>query len=831
MHDPVVVSDGHTYERRHIERWLQEHSTSPVSNEELPENAVFPNHALRNAISEYFDQVFSVHRRAIRKSIRGGEQQRLGSNEPLLHTIDALMQCSFVMNADVTTEVALRQIMDEAKTLVGADAASVFLVDANKQELYSTVNSTGKEISIPITSGIAGNVATTGEPLIIGDAYADERFNKSHDMKTGFRTHNILCVPLKLKKGTVIGVVQLINKSGAGVFSRSQAFAAIAEESSGSSEGCRPAFTAHDLQFLQVFATQAATAVSNSGGVLRHELHTQHEAKDADMADVSNDGLDQSSKLKVVFPERQGDAFLRKRPVADQTRLCDDTSKQASKTLWADIGDSDSESEADEANDAGRSEEIEEQYADLGCAVVKGDPDIVMPKVAMSSPAQLEENPASDETEAVRHTAPRVDVRVALVLNEALRGWQFDALALAELTDNKPLSTLGMYLFEHLGLVQHFGLDPVKLGNFFVEIENGYDDANPYHNRAHAASVMHAMYALLEHGAIADMVAPAFEDSAAVASRGKHGHLQKLACLLAAAVHDHEHLGVTNEFLVRTHHPRATLYNDQHVNENHHCASAFAVLQQTHCNFLNGLHPEDFRQLRSIVIELVIGTDMADGGKIQKAFGDAFGVPAEGCLPSQAMPASAQDAMLLLKMAIKCADLGHLTLAWDVHCKWVARAEAELFAQGDAEKAAGLPVSFVMDRNQPGVLKSQVGFFQFVVLPLLRAFCDAAPSAQRMLDAAVANYCRWQDLDKVAATDVKPCTESEEPSDAPVRTVSKASTAETTTTTQVGSDAVDSTQVGKKKSGRARQRAAKYWATVRCRTPSPEPFFHSAQRC
>merc|ERR1719271_1429232 len=63
MHDPVVLSDGHSYERRHIERWLQEHTTSPVSNEELPQKAMFPNHALRNAISEYFDQVFSIHRR------------------------------------------------------------------------------------------------------------------------------------------------------------------------------------------------------------------------------------------------------------------------------------------------------------------------------------------------------------------------------------------------------------------------------------------------------------------------------------------------------------------------------------------------------------------------------------------------------------------------------------------------------------------------------------------------------------------------------------------------------------------------------------------------
>lgn len=280
MHDPVVLSDGHTYERRHIERWLQEHTTSPVSNEELPQKAMFPNHALRNAISEYFDQVFSIHRRAIRKSVMvQPEQERFGSNEVLLHTIDALMQCSFLMNADLDAMSVLKQIMREAQNLLGAEAASVFLVDGARQEMYSRINSTGKEIRIPMTSGIAGHVASTGEPLVIPDAYTDHRFNRSNDLKTGFRTYNILCVPLKTKKGDVIGVVQLINKTGSGALCRAQSFAGIAEaEASGAP---RSSFTASDLQFLQVFATQAATALANSGGVSA-ELEPSEERKDID---------------------------------------------------------------------------------------------------------------------------------------------------------------------------------------------------------------------------------------------------------------------------------------------------------------------------------------------------------------------------------------------------------------------------------------------------------------------------------------------------------------------------------------------------------------------
>ena len=54
MHDPVVLSDGHSYERRHIETWLGDRNTSPKTGAVLPSNFMFPNHALRNSIEEYF---------------------------------------------------------------------------------------------------------------------------------------------------------------------------------------------------------------------------------------------------------------------------------------------------------------------------------------------------------------------------------------------------------------------------------------------------------------------------------------------------------------------------------------------------------------------------------------------------------------------------------------------------------------------------------------------------------------------------------------------------------------------------------------------------------
>jgi len=260
MHDPVVLSDGHSYERRYIERWLESHNSSPVTAAQLSQKVVFPNHALRNAIEEYFQQVFSVHRRAIRKTIKAPGTDSLDSNTALLRTIDALMQCSLLVNADLTTECVIRQIMDEAKTLLGAEVASVWLVDEATQELYSNVNSNGNELRIPITAGIAGHVATTGEVVIVEDAYNDARFNSTMDKKTGFKTSNMICAPLKMKRGEILGVVQLINKVKVSSVSSEDRFGVM-----GRMEGEAGSFTPDDIHFLQVFANQAAIAVSNSG--------------------------------------------------------------------------------------------------------------------------------------------------------------------------------------------------------------------------------------------------------------------------------------------------------------------------------------------------------------------------------------------------------------------------------------------------------------------------------------------------------------------------------------------------------------------------------------
>jgi hypothetical protein len=667
MHDPVVLSDGHSYERRHIQRWLENHNTSPVSGLQLQQKDFFPNHALRNAIDEYFKQVFSAHRRAIRNTISAPESTLgLSSNVTLLRTIDALMQCSMLVNADLSTECVLRQIMDEAKTLLGAEVASVFLLDSSSQELYSTVNSTGGELRIPVSVGIAGHVATTGEHVVIADAYHDERFNKTVDVKTGFKTRNMICVPLKTKRGAVIGVVQLINKTTTGSL-YADSIRCLDEDSKTMAN-----FTADDVHFMQVFASQAATAVSHGG-----------------FESPSVKCPETPSRLSGLMTGCFGGM------------LCGSTTRVKRSTS------------------GGVQQEATPVWECKKTAFFAFEEDLIAKNdVSASLPAVAQE-----------------------LLESSFDAWQLDTLALSEASMQRPLSSLGVFLFHKLGFVEHFRLDTQKLKSFFEVIEDGYDASNSYHNRAHAASVMHSMHILCHKVGVAEMASKAFNTAAS------DDHLERMACLFAAAVHDYEHLGVNNDFLVKTRNERAIRYNDKNVNEHHHCAAAFLVLSNPKNNFLADLPPPAFDRFRRLVIDLILATDMADGETIRKRFIEALDVQSkENSTQKEAsfVPKSSQEAVLLLQVAMKCCDLGHLLLDWDLHVKWVHLLEQEFFAQGDREKGLGLPVSFIMDREKPGASSTQVGFFDFVVLPLFRALEKASPKTEPLMLTLLDNYQKWK---------------------------------------------------------------------------------------
>ena len=118
------------------------------------------------------------------------------------------------ISRELVLDRLLMLIMDQVKSVLNCERCTVFVLDREKDELWSRVAHGEKEIRFPSHLGIAGHVVTTGEVLNIPDAYADPRFNPEIDKKTGYHTRNILTAPMRNKLGEIIGVFQTLNKIG-----------------------------------------------------------------------------------------------------------------------------------------------------------------------------------------------------------------------------------------------------------------------------------------------------------------------------------------------------------------------------------------------------------------------------------------------------------------------------------------------------------------------------------------------------------------------------------------------------------------------------------------
>lgn len=147
----------------------------------------------------------------------------------------------------------LERIISETTKIVQADRSSLFILDHDTNELWTKIaEGIGRnEIRVPVdSSSIVGSVALSKQVLNIPDAYKNSLFNKEIDKRTGFRTRSVLSAPLLNFRNDVVGVIQVLNKHGGGLFS------------------------AYDEELLQAFSASAALAIERAM-LIREFLETQ----------------------------------------------------------------------------------------------------------------------------------------------------------------------------------------------------------------------------------------------------------------------------------------------------------------------------------------------------------------------------------------------------------------------------------------------------------------------------------------------------------------------------------------------------------------------------
>ncbi|XP_034032180.1 cGMP-inhibited 3',5'-cyclic phosphodiesterase A isoform X2 [Thalassophryne amazonica] len=337
-------------------------------------------------------------------------------------------------------------------------------------------------------------------------------------------------------------------------------------------------------------------------------------------------------------------------------------------------------------------------------------------------------------------------------LMNQLNNWNFPIFTLMENTNGKCgriLSQVSYRLFEDTGLFETFKIPVKEFMNYFHALENGYRDI-PYHNRVHATDVLHAVWYLTtqavpglpslitDHGSTSDsdsdsgithshmgfLVSKTYtvsEDGYGCLS-GLIPALELMALYVAAAMHDYDHPGRTNAFLVATSAPQAVLYNDRSVLENHHAASAWNLfMSRPEYNFLVNLDHVEFKRFRFLVIEAILATDLKKHFDFLAEFNAKVGDE-----PSTGIDWSNEnDRLLVCQMCIKLADINGPLKCKDLHLQWTEGIVNEFYEQGDEESSLGLPVSPFMDRAAPQLAKLQESFITHIVGPLCNCYASA----------------------------------------------------------------------------------------------------------
>ncbi|XP_067872118.1 3',5'-cyclic-AMP phosphodiesterase 4C-like isoform X2 [Heterodontus francisci] len=299
-----------------------------------------------------------------------------------------------------------------------------------------------------------------------------------------------------------------------------------------------------------------------------------------------------------------------------------------------------------------------------------------------------------------------------------INNWGLDIFKLGAYSNDRPL-TVAMYaIFKERKLLKAFRIPVTTFISYMLTLEDHYHSDVSYHNNYHAADVAQSTHFLLRSPALEAV----FTD------------LEILSAIFASAIHDVDHPGVSNQFLINTNSELALMYNDSSVLENHHLAVGFKLLQKENCDIFQNLNKKQLQNLRKMTIDMVLATDMTKHMNLLadlKTMVETKKVTSLGVLLLDNYP----DRIQVLQNMVHCADLSNPTKPLHLYRTWVDKIMLEFFQQGDQERERGMEISPMCDKHTASIEKSQVGFIDFIVHPLWETWADLVyPDAKEILD-------------------------------------------------------------------------------------------------
>ncbi|XP_075230732.1 dual 3',5'-cyclic-AMP and -GMP phosphodiesterase 11-like isoform X2 [Lycorma delicatula] len=623
-----------------------------------------------------------------------------------------------------------------------------------------------EEIRIPWGMGIVGFVAESGEPVNIPDAYKDGRFNHDIDVKTGYKTRTLLCMPIKDCNGEVIGVAQVINKHGDScftvndekVFSSYLQFCGI---------GLRNA-QLYEKSQLEVKRNQVlldlARMIFEEQSTIEHMVfriltHTQsliqcyrvqvlllHKASkgsfsrvfDFEATDLEGEETEErTSPFESRFPINVGitgyvattgetmnivDAYADERfdPSVDEgtgfrhkSILCMPIKNSSGQI----IGVIQLINKFDDLPFTKNDENFVEAFA-IFCGMGIHNTHMYEKAVIAMAKQSVTLDVLSYHASASLEDAQRLrSLRVPSAAKYMLHDFKFDDIRMDD--DDTLKACLRMFL--DLDFVERFHIDYEVLCRWLLSVKKNYRNVI-YHNWRHAFNVAQMMFSIIT----------------ATQWWKIFGELECMALIIACLCHDLDHRGTNNSFQIKASSPLAQLYSTSTM-EHHHFDQCIMILNSQGNQILGNLSPDEYSRVIKVLEDAILSTDLAVYFTKRGAF--------LSLVRASAYNWRHEDHRELLRgMTMTVCDLAAITKPWNVEKRVAELVSSEFFEQGDIERQELniTPIDIMNREKQDQLPAMQVEFIDSICLPIYEAFAELSEPLKPLVEGVRENRAHWQ---------------------------------------------------------------------------------------
>jgi 3',5'-cyclic-nucleotide phosphodiesterase len=627
-------------------------------------------------------------------------------------SLAAMLELAEVLTAQLDRQRIIELITTKSRAVTNADRCSLLLVegDSIRSHFHSGLS---EPIKLELGNGLAGVCIRDGAVINVKDAYSDPRFNRAVDEHTGYRTTTILVVPIFNTQGKVIGCTEMLNcNSGA--------------------------FTEQHVRSLRIFNVFCGIALENSD--LLHDLFARNEELSAvyQSAFAMSRADDVGAMLAGILENSRraigadSSAFLRVNgealePLESSATGDFGAAKLARErrsfvitkgTLAVPVTNQAGEVTA-VVEVMGKKGDFSER--DVGTLNVFATFAGVAMQFTGQAPADPLEAALSEWVSPEERDGFEIPVKLKLTEEEIT---QVSSMACFS-PDFKGIGHFKelFHFFAYFDFFRKFNVTAARFFKFLHLVSARYT-GTPYHNWSHACDVTQCVFFQITVGKVGTQ----YED------------WEIFTLFIAAICHDTNHEGLNNVYNIKAETPLGILFKDTSVMEMHHITEALPILSCEEVNMFGSFDQVKVRRVWSLFINLILATDMAKHFDLVKR--------ATAALDGEGFNFSDPDFRLLgLQLLLKVGDISNVSRPFAIADKWCDILNKEFFHQGDLEKTSGIGLTSPLnDRDAANKPKSQIGFYNFICLPLYTAVARLYPPLMANVDSIQQNLATWKDL-------------------------------------------------------------------------------------